>query len=291
MVLALDPRYPLVWRTPSSLQLGVSAPRVVLEDVGVAQERMLDALVGGVSSSGLVMIGTSAGASEAEVAEFLQLVRPALRTTTLPRGRPDVLVVGSGHTAARIASGIEGTGARVVTSSGRGVETRIRYALVVLVSSFVVEPSLHGVWLRRDIPHLPVVLGDTSVTIGPTVEPGIGPCLYCLLRARTDADAAWPAIAAQLWGRRSALDTPLVAGEVAAVVTRIAEARLRRPDALATVHAELELDIATGVMTRTVRRRHPACECADLQARVLEVGQEAAALATSDALARAAPGL
>ncbi|TBN57312.1 hypothetical protein EYE40_07830 [Glaciihabitans arcticus] len=286
MVLALDSRYPLVWRTPSSLQLGVSTPRAVFENVDLATERMLDALVGGVSSSGLMMIGTSARASEAEVAAFLQRVRPALRTPTLPRGRPDVLVVGRGHTAARIAAGIAATGARVVESSARTPETRIRYALVVLVSCFVVEPSLHGLWLRRDIPHLPVVLSDTTVEIGPTVEPGSGPCLYCLLRTRTDADAAWPAIAAQLWGRRSALDTPLVAGEVAAIVTRIAAARLRRPDAVEPVHTQLELDPATGAVRRSIRQRHPECECADLQ-----IVQEAGALAPTGALARAAARL
>jgi len=286
MVLALDPRYPLVWRTPSSLQLGVSAPPVVLDDVTVATERMLDALSAGVSSSGLMMLGTSAGATELEVAAFLQRVRPALQAPRLPRARPDVLVIGAGHTARRIAEGLAAGGARVVESTATTPETRLRYALVVLVSHFVVEPALHGVWLRRDIPHLPVVLSDTVVSIGPTVEPGSGPCLYCLLRSRTDADAAWPAIAAQLWGRRSLLDTALVAGEVAALVVRLAEARLRRPDAVATVHNRIELEVASGRITRTPMRVHPECECRDLQ-----VVQEPAALAPTGALARTAPGL
>ena len=31
MVLRLDPRLPLVWRSPTSLQLGISRPVVVLE--------------------------------------------------------------------------------------------------------------------------------------------------------------------------------------------------------------------------------------------------------------------
>ncbi len=57
MVLKLDPRFPLVWRTPSSLQLGVDPAVVTLHDVSETTERLLAALVAGV---GLLLLALSA---------------------------------------------------------------------------------------------------------------------------------------------------------------------------------------------------------------------------------------
>jgi bacteriocin biosynthesis cyclodehydratase domain-containing protein len=97
------------------------------------------------------------------------------------------------------------------------------------------------------------------VRIGPLIEPGRGPCLYCLHRARVDADAAWPAIASQLWGRRSRLETALVCAEAAALASRLVLSRLR--DGASTTATALDLDAASG---RTVERpfhAHPQCGC------------------------------
>ncbi|MGV8884628.1 MAG: hypothetical protein ACOH1T_03435 [Microbacteriaceae bacterium] len=264
MALTLDPRYPLVWRTPHSLQLGVASPPVVIDPVTTAVERMLDALVHGVTLSGLGMIGRDAGASEADVDAFVTRVRPALLASSAPS--VTVLVAGSGLTAERIARGLAGAGVRVVATSGGSAAASAAHHepcdLAVIVAHYVIEPQLHGAWLRRDIPHLPVVIADTSVMIGPFVEPGVGPCLYCLMRARTDADAAWPAIASQLWGAHSAAETPLLAGEIAAIVARLVTARA--VGGAAPMHEARELDVATGVVTRVPRAVHPSCECSDL---------------------------
>ncbi|MHB1173430.1 MAG: TOMM precursor leader peptide-binding protein, partial [Lacisediminihabitans sp.] len=78
MALKLDPRLPLVWRSPSSLQLGVDSPPVVLHNVSNAQERMIAALVPGVSRPGLSMIAREAGAAEPEVVSLLSALGPAL---------------------------------------------------------------------------------------------------------------------------------------------------------------------------------------------------------------------
>ncbi len=56
MILRLDPRLPIVWRSPSSVQLGVDPPVVVLNEVTEIQERILAALAVGVSEPGLTMI-------------------------------------------------------------------------------------------------------------------------------------------------------------------------------------------------------------------------------------------
>lgn len=51
---------------------------------------------------------------------------------------------------------------------------------------------------RRAQPHLLIEERDTSVTVGPLVDPGRTACLRCLDLHRRALDDAWPAIAAQL---------------------------------------------------------------------------------------------
>jgi bacteriocin biosynthesis cyclodehydratase domain-containing protein len=254
MVLKLDPRLPLVWRTPTSIQLGVDAPPVRLDELSNAQERMIAALVAGISRSGLDMVARAAGAGKHDVDALLKAVSPALEEEKVD-GQGAITIAGSGATAMRLAEILRQSGAQVVTDGG---ET----GFAVIVAHYVIEPELHGYWLRRDIPHLPIVYGDTSVRVGPFVEPGLGPCLYCLELRRTDADPAWPTIASQLWGRSSTAESALVAGEVAALAARFV---LRRRDTGPEMIARsIDLDIGTGT---TVARRwspHPECGCIEV---------------------------
>lgn len=262
MILKLDPRFPLLWRTPTSLQFGVDAPPAVLSAVTNADERMIAALVGGVSRSGLSAIGTGAGAAEAQVARLLDAISPVLLPALPARDTTAQLVAvsGTGPTADGIAALLRSNGIRVQlngTAAGR-------VDLAIIVAQFVIEPELHGLWLRRDIPHLAVVFGDTEVRIGPMIEPGNGPCLHCLERRRTDADPAWPAIASQLWGRPSPAETALTSGEAAAIATRLALARLGDLSALAEplpAATSLHLDAGSGRISRRSWLPHPECAC------------------------------
>lgn len=254
MVVRLDPQYPLLWRSPDSLQLGVMPPRVVLETVSAADERMIAALVEGISETGLAMIGHGAGASAEDVTALLLRLRPALTAPpTVPRR---VLVSGAGHTAGAIARAVAARGHTLVAD---------RPDLVVIVAQYVVPPESHAMWLRRDIPHLAVIVGDGMVEIGPVVEPGIGPCLVCALADAAQADPAWPALAAQLHGMRSASDTAAVAGEVAAIVSRLVAARLK--NGAGDRHESLSLDLESGVITRRPRARRVDCGCAEVRGR------------------------
>jgi bacteriocin biosynthesis cyclodehydratase domain-containing protein len=275
MVLRIDPDLPLVWRTPHSLQLGVDRPAVVLTDLTGPEERMLAALVSGISRTGLTMIGASAGVGRDAVAAFLERLAPALRPPLATPRWPVVSVVGAGPTAAALVDGLIASrvAVRVVADGTAVVEDTDE--LAVVVAHFVVEPEHHGLWLRRDIPHLPIVFGDTGTMVGPLVEPGTGPCLYCLERARTDEDAAWPAMATQLWGRRSAVDGGLAAVEVAALAARTVLHRLREgpSDTARAVH----LDAATGVRRSTVSTRHPECGCGALPGNATVDGSPSAA--------------
>jgi bacteriocin biosynthesis cyclodehydratase domain-containing protein len=136
-------------------------------------------------------------------------------------------------------------------------ERRVDFA--VAIGRWVLDPPAYGFWLRRDIPHLPVIYGERGVTVGPTVTPGRTACLYCLERHRQDADEAWPAIASQLWGRPVRTETSLVASDVALRVTRIVAARLA--GGAAATSAAVHLDAATGHVVQREWMPHPDCGC------------------------------
>lgn len=262
MVLKLDPRYPLVWRTPSSLQLGVASPVTTLRDVSTATEHMLAALSVGISRSGLSMIGTSAGATEDQVEALLDEIAPALVPTAPAPEPPVVLLVGSGPTLVRTAEALAASGVTVRIATEVAAAARQQCALAIVFAHFVVAPELFGLWLRRDIPHLAVVLSDTDLEVGPVIEPGAGPCLYCLQRYRAEADPAWTAILTQLYGRSSAAETALVSTEAASVVARLALRRLRSGPA--TVHESVTLSAETGATETRAWLPHPGCGCIEV---------------------------
>jgi bacteriocin biosynthesis cyclodehydratase domain-containing protein len=254
MVLQLNPRYPLVWRDPTSLQFGLDAPPVRLENVTNAQERIIAALVAGTSRPGLSLIAAAARSTEAELSELLELLQPVLgRPASAPSGT--VAIIGTTPTAARLRPAIASLGLTVVAPDAPA-------DLGILVCHYVVEPQLFGYWLSRDIAHLPIVYSDTGVTVGPVIEPGAGPCLYCLERHHTDADPAWPAMASQLWGRTSPAEDAVLASEVVAITLRLVKARLQGPPA--PVATSVFVDAATGSVIRRRRERHPECGCAVL---------------------------
>jgi bacteriocin biosynthesis cyclodehydratase domain-containing protein len=253
--LRIDPRLPLVWRSPQSLQLGVDRPAVVLETVSNAEERMLAALIGGTTRTGLGLVADAAGASMDDVDALLDRVGPALVPAPRPHQLGSVVVSGVGAAADRIRYALEERGLLQ-----REVVAGSRPDLAVLVAHFVVDPADRARWLSLDVPHATVLLGDSEARIGPIVEPGITPCLHCLELERRDADAAWPAIASQLWGRAASVDTPLFAGELTSHVVRLVEARLS--SGRSEVAESLTIDGATGSHTTRGWAFHPECGCA-----------------------------
>jgi bacteriocin biosynthesis cyclodehydratase domain-containing protein len=260
MVLRLDSRFAVVWRDPFSLQLGVDPARVVLRDVSPADERMIAALEGGVSRSGLAVIAASSGATEADATVLLKKVRPLLVDNQPAAPARRVAIVGSGETVERIANSLAVAGVQVaVATSVTGEDCD----LGVAVGHYVLDPETYGFWLRRDLPHLPVVFGDDSVTMGPLVDPGRTPCLYCLEHFRRDADASWAAIASQLWGRTSLSETPLVSVEVAARVSRLVLGRLdgRGGPGRSMPARSFRLAVDSGEVTRRDWMPHPDCGC------------------------------
>jgi len=250
MVLKVRAGVPLVWRSPSSLQFGVDAPLVVLDEVGAGIERVISALVGGVSTTGFDMMARGAGVSVDAADELLQRLAPVLETEAAP-AELRVAVEGDGPLAdeVRRVLGAEGVLAAPDESAP---------SLAVIVAGWVISPEDHGSWLRRDIPHLPVVIGDGGVTVGPLVEPGSGPCLYCVQLTRTDDDPAWPAIATQLWNRPAPAMTRLAVAEAAAFTAR----RALEWSAGAPGDGISWRVAADGGVSSRAWTRHASCRCA-----------------------------
>jgi len=286
MVIRLNPQYPVVWRTPDSLQIGIDRPLTVVSHVSTSLERVVNLLRVGLPRGSIGMMGREVGATDDELAALLQALRPALIATGEDRideaGSPTepapasaaaphtlVCVDGVGPTADGIARSVAGLGIPVRAASpfdsfsGESSDdtTQRHYsAVAVLVGHYAFDPRRHGRWLRRDIPHLPVLFGDSDVHIGPFVEPGAGPCLYCVELHRIDLDPAWPAIAYQLSDRLAPTETARVSMDVAALVSGIVADRVE------TGRSEFEavsltLDAATGQITRRAHLPHAHCGC------------------------------
>lgn len=243
MVHRLDPRYPLVWRSPSSIQIGIDPPRVVLDEVDAVAERMLAALVPGATSGALRLL---AGGADPE--PLLAALGPVLEVPD-PEPGNGIAVFGLGHTAVRITRLLE---ERDRWHSGEAVEPPYPDA-VVIVSHYVTRPAARSLWLRRDVPHLPVVYSDTGVVIGPYVTPGDGPCLSCVEFHHRDRDLAWPALAAQLLDRVSSVDQGTLSAEAAAAAVRMLAA--------ARGGFSVRIDAETGVRTEFAVAEHPQCSC------------------------------
>ena len=252
MVLKVGAGVPLVWRSPSSLQFGVDDVRVVLDEVDERTERMIAALVGGISSSGYDMMARSAGLPAEAAAGLLERLDPVLEHEGEAVAPGRVIVTGDGPLADELRRVLEAEGVLAAPDERQP-------SLAVIVAGWVISPEDHGSWLRRDIPHLPVVIGDGGVTVGPLVEPGSGPCLYCVQLTRTDRDPAWPAIATQLWNRPAPAMTRLAVAEAAALTARRV---LERTTAGPGDPLSWRLAAADGAVSSRGWTRHAACRCA-----------------------------
>lgn len=196
------------------------------------------------------------------------VARPGARVG--PGRAVSVRVHGRGPLTDLMTGALRGTGVRVSHSSQPHAVVRAdRTDLVVLSDYLVAEPRLVRDLQHDRVPHLLVRVRDGTGVVGPLVIPGITSCLHCADLHRSDRDAAWPALAAQLRDtvgvadHSTALATAALAlGQVQTVVRGIAaapaEASLPAPS---TLSATLELDVGTGSIVTRRWPRHPGCPC------------------------------
>lgn len=257
MIHRLDPTVPLVWRDQHTLQLGVDRVVCVFPEPSAATERMLATLRQGAPQEALeVEASGTRSECRAEAAALLASVADALLPPE-PASVPAVVVLdGDGPTVDRLHRLLRQTGHRVLMAAHP--DDDVEAAAAVILGSYVIPPWRHGPWLRRDIPHLPVVFGDDGAELGPFVDAG-GPCLRCVSLHRTDADPAWPAIATQLAALQRHPEPPLLSARVAAIAAQWVDARVRsgersHSDASIRVHND-------GAISRTPHSLHAGCGC------------------------------
>ncbi|MFJ3385301.1 MULTISPECIES: TOMM precursor leader peptide-binding protein [unclassified Curtobacterium] len=266
MGIRIDPTLEFVWRDPATVQLGVDPPRAVVGVPTTAEERFLLALRRETPRDALAGVAASVRCPPEVAARVLGAASPAV-LDMLPEPLARAEVHGVGALPDTLDAFLTGEGVTVVrTSAPRGGPVTVpdpEPKVAVVVAEHVVDPALRAAWTRRGTPHLPVVVSDGRVRVGPFVVPGTGPCMQCLEYARVDADPAWPAIAAQVWGRPAAPLSPYRIGAVAAAVTRLVIERLplRTPvpgdDQLLFERDDLSV-------SRRPARAHPRCTCRSL---------------------------
>lgn len=277
MILRLDSRRPIVWRSPHSMQIGVDPVLAVLDNVSDGDARLVAALSAGVTRAGLGTLAEQAGVLAHRVDEVLRAVDAALaREAGEPRAaqRPPLAIVGRGAAAERVGGVLGEAGYPVAVGTSIERVAGRRPAAAVLVSGYVSDPFEHQRWLRRDIAHLPMVFGEVSVTIGPFVVPGTTACLSCVERQKAEVDPARSAVAAQLWGKSAPTETLALATEAAVEAGRM----LRALNAGAARDADesgtgsnnakpgiaVRLDVDTGDRTEQLWLPSEHCGCREL---------------------------
>jgi bacteriocin biosynthesis cyclodehydratase domain-containing protein len=123
------------------------------------------------------------------------------------------------------------------------------------------------------IAHLPVRVRDGSGLVGPLVVPGTTSCLRCADLHRSDRDASWPAVAAQLRDTVGMADRATVLATAAIALNQVDRviaavrggvAVDRAPEPPSTLDTTLEFDVHTGSTVARRWPRHPRCpQCAD----------------------------
>jgi hypothetical protein len=260
-VLRLDPTAPLLWRTPTSAQLG-DPPAVVLDLVPPGVETVLRTLVAGIDPTSLTGLAAAAGLGEQDLAALLERLRPALLPPAATMPPRPVLLDGPADLAAALGPELARLGAPCEPAAGEPDAVRATGGVVLLAAHHVLPPARYVRWLSADVPHLALVIGDRGATVGPVVVPGATPCLRCRDEHRLAAEPTWPALAAQLLARRSsggATDPQLMTEVVAALARALTALAARRPTGLEG--ASRWIDRATGAISRREEPWHERCSC------------------------------
>jgi bacteriocin biosynthesis cyclodehydratase domain-containing protein len=276
----LNPTLPVLVRPDGTVQVGWDPRRAMLVQPpdglsAAALADLLRALQSGVASAELRALAVNRGILDPSAMTELvaSLVEAGLVTATPTHARSaSIRIHGRGPLSDLLASALRCSGARVRQSklNHAGV-TPGTTDLVVLSDFLVADPRVLRDLHDARIPHLPVRVRDGTGLIGPLVIPGVTSCLECADLYRSDRDAAWPAVAAQLRhavgnaDRATMLATAALAlNQVDRVIRAVHESEdpRRAGEPPPTLDTTLEFDIRTGATVSRRWSRHPRCGCA-----------------------------
>ncbi|GFG72833.1 cyclodehydratase [Mycobacterium botniense] len=277
---ALDPAMPVLLRPDGAVQVGWDPRRAVLIYpppglAAAALAALLRSMRSPVAMTELRRQAARHGLADTDVLSSLvdQLVDAGVATRGRRRRRrsASIRVHGCGPLSDLIVQSLRCSGARISqTSQPHAVAARAAADLVVLADYLIAEPRVLRDLHAERVPHLPVRVRDGTGLVGPLVVPGVTSCLGCTDLHRSDRDAAWPAVAAQLRNtvgtadRATLLATAALAlsqvNRVIAAVHGFAGAADPGPPP-AALNATLELDLGAGSITARQWTRHPLCSC------------------------------
>ena len=275
---ALDPAMPILLRPDGAVQVGWDPRRAVLvrppSGLTAAElATLLRSMRSPVPLGELQRQAAERGLLDADGLASLvaQLVSAgvATRGRRPSRGRAaSIRVHGRGPLSDLLMQALRCSGARIGHSSQpHATMTTAAVDLVVLSDYLVADPRILRDLHREGIPHLPVRVRDGTGLVGPLVIPGTTSCLSCADLHRSDRDAAWPAIAAQLRETVGIADqatllatTALALSQVNRVIAAVRgqETGSAPPPVL---NATLEFDLNTGSIVARQWTKHPLCGC------------------------------
>ena len=272
---ALNPAMPVLSRPDGVVQVGWDPRRAVLVRppsglTSAALGALLRALQAGATLAQVQ--GLAVGVDADAVADLLRGLVDAGVVTTVPRCRTrtaSIRIHGRGPLSDLLTSALRCSGARIKHSNQpHAAATAGTTDLVVLSDSLVADPRMLRDLHAARVPHMPVRVRDGSGLVGPLVVPGVTSCLRCADLHRSDRDASWPAVAAQLRDTVGTADRATVLATAALALNQvdrvIAAVRggvevNRAPHPPSTLDTTLEFDVNTGSTVARRWSRHPGC--------------------------------
>jgi bacteriocin biosynthesis cyclodehydratase domain-containing protein len=277
---ALDPAMPVLLRPDGAVQVGWDPRRAVLvrPPSGLTAAE-LAALLRSLRSPTPItdLQRQAAGCGSVDEDDLANLVTQlvgagvATRGCRQSRGRAaSIRVHGRGPLSDLLVEALRCSGARIAHSSQpHAAVTSADVDLVILSDSLVADPRMVRDLHSRRVPHLPVRVRDGTGLVGPLVIPGVTSCLGCADLHRSDRDAAWPAIAAQLRDTVGVADRATLLATAALALSQVNRviAAVRGQEAVPdpgpppALNATLEFDLNAGSIVARHWTRHPLCSC------------------------------
>ncbi|MBX3104155.1 MAG: hypothetical protein KF867_04185 [Cryobacterium sp.] len=225
MIFRIDPKLPIVWRDPNTIQFGSLEPVLKLGGIDVARERIITALKVGASRSALEMIASSSKLPVQQLDALLEELSSVFEKPQKPYAIKRLGIVGSGSTVDRVIQLLSELGFMVLplgstVEEAECVLENTEIDAAILCYCYLLEPGFLNFFCRRDLAHFPIAFFDTWAQIGPLVNPGSSPCLSCLEQNRSLVDSKWAAISSQLLGSRSTIDSGFFSSEVATMAVQ-----------------------------------------------------------------------
>jgi bacteriocin biosynthesis cyclodehydratase domain-containing protein len=275
---ALNPAMPVLSRPDGVVQVGWDPRRAVLVRppsgmTTAALSNLLRALQSGATLADVH--GSAESIDATTIANLIAALVDAGVATAVPQPRTrsaSIRIHGRGPLSDLLTGALRCSGARIRHSSQPHAAVAAETTdLVVLSDSLVADPRMLRELHAAGIPHLPVRVRDGAGLVGPLVVPQVTSCLRCADLHRSDRDASWPVVAAQLRDtvgnadRATVLATAALALNqvdrvIAAVRAGIDVAAIdRTPHPPSTLDTTLEFDVSTGSTVARRWTRHPRC--------------------------------